>query len=250
MTTSAEATGNRSPRIVIADDQEVVRIGWSTILQSAGFTIVATVGDGNALIAAIADHKPDVAVVDVRMPVLDGLSAVEQLSLTRHVEPNHSDHQGSTCRVIMVTTFDHDEYVDRALRAGAVGFLLKTATAAELIGAVDNALHGERTLAASAATRLIDKYLNGSVTYQEDILDPLTARERDVLELVGYGLSNHDICAQLRVAPNTVKTHISRLLSKLGARDRSQLVIAAHRSGVLRSNHRHPEGWQPTPPLR
>jgi DNA-binding NarL/FixJ family response regulator len=225
---------SRSVRIVIADDQEVVRVGWSTILWSSGFDIVSAVSDGNALISAVMEHQPDIAVVDVRMPGLDGLSAIEQLAATGHV--------GKTaCRVIIVTTFDHDGYVERALRAGAVGFLLKTSTAAELLAAIDNAMRGESTLAVSATTRLIDRYLNESVTYEEDILDPLTAREREVLALVGYGLSNQEIGARLNVGLNTVKTHISRLLSKLAARDRAQLVVAAHRSGILRLN-RHPGG--------
>lgn len=234
-----------SARIVIADDQEVMRAGWSTILQSFGFSIVATVADGHALIAAVTEHQPDIAVVDVRMPGLDGLSAIEHLSSTGHVA-----RSSAACRVIIVTTFDHDAYVERALRAGAVGFLLKTATAADLVAAVKNAMRGESTLAGTTTTRVIDKYLNGNVTYEDAILDPLTARERDVLELVGYGLSNQEICNRLTVAPNTVKTHISRLLSKLGARDRAQLVVAAHRSGLLRHHHRHPEGWQSNHPVR
>jgi DNA-binding NarL/FixJ family response regulator len=221
-------------RIVIADDQEVVRVGWTTILQSFGFRVVSTVGDGNDLIAAVKEHRPDVAIVDVRMPNLDGLSAIEHLFTTGHVGRD-------SCRVIIVTTFDHDEYLARALRAGAVGFLLKTATAIQLRTAVENALEGESTLSPSATTKLIDNYLAGSTEYDESILYPLTDRERHVLKLVGFGLSNQEICERLHVAPNTLKTHVSRLLSKLGARDRAQLVVAAHKSGLSRVNEHHPE---------
>jgi DNA-binding NarL/FixJ family response regulator len=242
MSTSVDAVASQA-RIVIADDQEVVRIGWSTILSSSGHNIVSTVSDGNALIRAVTEQTPDIAVVDVRMPGMDGLSAIEHLAAIGHVGK-------MACRVIIVTTFDDDDAVERALRAGAVGFLLKTARATELIDAVDNAMRGESTLAVSTTTRLIDKYLNESVRYDEHILAPLTIRERKVLELVGHGLSNQEICLHLHIAANTVKTHISSLLSKLAARDRAQLVVAAHRSGLLRSDHRHPEGWQSTPPAR
>jgi DNA-binding NarL/FixJ family response regulator len=232
-----EASALPRVRVVIADDQEVVRVGWATILQASGVgDVVATASDGTALVRAVVEHQPDLALVDVRMPGLDGLSALEQLSSAGLVG-RHS------CRVLVVTTFDHDAYVDRALVAGASGFLLKTVTSEELLDAIRSAMRGESTLAPSTTTRLIERYLTGSVTHDESILAPLTARERVVLELVGHGLSNQEICARLYVAPNTVKTHISRLLAKLGARDRAQLVVAAHRGGVVRPHHRrHPPG--------
>ncbi len=215
-------------RVVIADDQEVVRVGWSTILHASGVVdVVAVACDGNELVRAVVEHQPDVALVDIRMPGLDGLAALEQLSSAGLVGRD-------SCRVLVVTTFDHDAYVDRALLAGASGFLLKTATAEEMLSAVDAAMRGESTLAPSTTTRLIDRYLAGSAAHDESVLDLLTARERGVLELVGHGLSNQEICSRLHVAPNTVKTHISRLLAKLGARDRAQLVVAAHRSGLVR----------------
>jgi DNA-binding NarL/FixJ family response regulator len=232
-----DAAPPRRVRLVIADDQEVVRVGWSTILQASGAVdVVAAARDGNALVRAVVEHQPDLALVDVRMPGLDGLSALELLSSAGLVG------RGS-CRVLVVTTFDHDAYVDRALLAGASGFLLKTVTTEELLDAVAIAMRGESTLAPSTTTRLIDRYLTGSTTHDESVLAPLTARERVVLELVGHGLSNQEICARLYVAPNTVKTHISRLLAKLGARDRAQLVVAAHRGGLVRPGHRrHPGG--------
>lgn len=233
----ADAASSPRVRVVIADDQEVVRVGWSTILQASGVVdVVAAADDGNALVRAVVEHQPDLALVDVRMPGLDGLSALEQLWAAGLVGRH-------TCRVLVVTTFDHDAYVDRALLAGASGFLLKTVTTEELLDAVQIAMRGESTLAPSTTTRLIDRYLTGSATHDESVLAPLTARERVVLELVGHGLSNQEICARLYVAPNTVKTHISRLLAKLGARDRAQLVVAAHRGGLVRSDHRrHPGG--------
>jgi DNA-binding NarL/FixJ family response regulator len=214
-------------RVAIADDQWLVRDGFRVQLGLAGdmeFAGEASTGE-QAVALAVREH-PDVMLMDVRMPVLDGIEATRCIT---------ADPQTSDVRVLVLTTFDVDEYVFAALRAGASGFLLKDATPEELLTAIRVVAAGEALLGPAATRHLVDAFVSRPSLGRPDarLVDALTDREREVLRLVAQGLSNAEIAGRLVVSPATAKTHVSRILTKLGLRDRAQLVIAAYESGLI-----------------
>ncbi|MCX4696756.1 response regulator transcription factor [Streptomyces sp. NPDC048255] len=212
-------------RVVVADDQELVRSGFAMILDvQEDIEVVAEVGDGAAAVEAVARLAPDVALLDIRMPVLDGIEACRTISAR------------SACRTVMLTTFDSDEYVYEALHAGASGFLLKDVRRDDLVHAVRVVAAGESLLAPSVARRLIEEYTAATVArpaLAADRLEVLTARERETLLHLGRGLSNAEIAAALVVSEHTVKSHVGNVLAKLGLRDRIQAVICAYETGLI-----------------
>jgi DNA-binding NarL/FixJ family response regulator len=215
-------------RVVVVDDQELVRTGFSLILGSdPRIEVVAQAADGAEAVATTREHLPDVVLMDIRMPGMDGIEA------TRHITSSPSTGH---VRVLVVTTFDGDEYVVDALRAGASGFLLKDTAPADLIAAVTVVAGGDALLSPAVTLRLIDRFVRvdpGAVPAAGTLdLPDLTQREREVLVSVAEGLSNAEIAERLVVSYSTVKTHVSHLLTKLDARDRAQLVMLAHRSGL------------------
>lgn len=211
--------------IIIADDQALVRGGLRMILEvEEDLAVVAEVEDGREAVARTRELRPDVVLMDVRMPVVDGLAATRQIVT-----------EGLAARVLVLTTFDNDEVVYEALRAGASGFLLKTAPPATLATAVRTIASGEALLAPSVTRRLIETFV-GRQRPAAPVpgLDALTQREREVLEAISRGLSNHEIAERLVVSEATVKTHINRVFAKLQLRDRTQAVIFAYESGLVR----------------
>ncbi|MCX5584113.1 response regulator [Streptomyces erythrochromogenes] len=212
-------------RVVVADDQELVRSGFAMILDAQeDVEVVAEVGDGAAAVAAVELLAPDVALLDVRMPVLDGIGACRSISAR------------SACRTVMLTTFDSDEYVYEALHAGASGFLLKDVRRDDLVHAVRVVAAGESLLAPSVARRLIEEYTAATVrapALPAERLEVLTARERETLLHLGRGMSNAEIAAALVVSEHTVKSHVGNVLAKLGLRDRIQAVICAYETGLI-----------------
>jgi DNA-binding NarL/FixJ family response regulator len=212
-------------RVLIADDQAMVRQGFGALLAAQpDLLVVGDAPDGAAAVAAARRLDPDVVLMDVRMPVMDGLEATRRL-LT----------PGSTVRVLILTTFDLDDYVYEALRAGASGFLLKDAPAADLVQAVRVVAAGEALLAPSVTRRLIAEFAARprSQRPRPTALTALTPRETEVLRLIARGRSNQEIAAELVVAEQTVKTHVGRILAKLGLRDRAQAVVFAYESGLV-----------------
>ncbi len=214
-------------RVLLADDQALVRAGFGALLRAEpGIEVVAEAADGEEAVTLAVRERPDVVLMDVRMPRLDGLGATARIT---------ADPLLTETRVVVLTTFELDEYVFGALRAGASGFLLKDVEPADLVTAVRVVAAGEALLAPRVTRRLIEAF---AVRGRSGVLDPgaleeLTSRELEVLELVGGGLSNHEIAERLVVSPLTAKTHVSRLFMKLGARDRAQLVVAAYESGLV-----------------
>ncbi len=216
-------------RCLIADDQAMVREGFGALLAAQpDMVVVGLAADGAQAVQQTVELAPDVVLMDVRMPVMDGLDATRQIVQTAPA--------GQPPRVLMLTTFDLDEYVYEALRSGASGFLLKDAPAHELIHAVHVVAHGDSLVAPSVLRRLIADFANRDATARPKPvgLDELTARELEVLKLIARGLSNTEISQALVVAPQTTKTHIGRILRKLALRDRAQAVIAAYESGLVR----------------
>jgi DNA-binding NarL/FixJ family response regulator len=220
--------GERVIRVLIADDQALVRAGFHSLLDRADdIEVVGEAVDGVDALAQAGRLRPDVVLMDVRMPLLDGIAATERIV---------ADPSLAATRVIVVTTFELDEYIHRALRAGASGFLLKDLDPDELRRAVRVVAAGEALLAPSVTRRLI-----GSFTRRSTALPPelsaagasLTDREREVVALVGRGLSNEEIAAELVISPATAKTHVSHAMTKLGARDRAQLVVFAYETGLV-----------------
>ncbi|GAA3390273.1 response regulator transcription factor [Streptomyces roseoviridis] len=206
----------------MADDQELVRSGFALILDvQEDIEVVAEAGDGAAAVDAVRRHSPDVALLDIRMPVMDGIAACRAISA------------GSACRTVMLTTFDTDEYVYEALHAGASGFLLKDVRRDDLVHAVRVVAAGEALLAPSVARRLVEQYTAGGPRRTDPRLDALTARERETLLLLARGLTNAEIAAELVVSDHTVKTHVGNVLAKLGLRDRIQAVICAYETGLV-----------------
>ncbi|MFE5337309.1 response regulator [Isoptericola sp. NPDC056573] len=210
-------------RVVVADDQPVVLHGFTAILGSApDLEVVGTAGDGRDLLDLVARTEPDVAVVDVRMPVLDGIAATARIA---------ADHPAT--RVLILTTFDLDEYVYDALRSGASGFLLKDVTGERLIEGVRLVADGSMLLGPQVTRRLVDDFAaRAAVRRPAPELGTLTPRETDVLLAVARGLSNAEIADALFIGEQTVKSYVSEVLRKLGCRDRVQLVIAAYESGL------------------
>jgi DNA-binding NarL/FixJ family response regulator len=213
-------------RVLVVDDQQLVRSGFSVILDMAdGITVVGEAGDGAAAVARAAVLTPDVVLMDIRMPGMDGLEATRLITASSPAPP----------RVVILTTFDLDDYVYDALRAGASGFLLKDAPRGDLIAAVRVAASGEALLAPSVTRRLIEAFARRppEATPSPARLASLTARERDVLLLLARGRSNTEIAAALFVSEATVKTHVGNVLAKLGLRDRVQAVILAYETGLV-----------------
>jgi DNA-binding NarL/FixJ family response regulator len=214
-------------RVVVADDQVIARHGLATLLGTApDIEVVALVGDGREAVAAAGRLGPDVVLMDVRMPVLDGIAATAEIVA-----------HGGGARVLVLTTFDVDEYVYDALLAGASGFLLKDCDAAELVRAVRVVAAGDALLAPAVTRRLLADFLRARpprpVADAAARTAGLTRREREVLALVARGLSNAEIAGRLVVAEETVKTHVGRMLHKLGVRDRAQAVVVAYETGLV-----------------
>jgi DNA-binding NarL/FixJ family response regulator len=214
-------------RIVVADDQQVVRAGFASLLETQpDFTVVGTASDGAEAVRICRELQPDVVVMDIRMPGVDGIEATTQLTGSSAERP----------RILILTTFDLDKYVYDALRAGASGFLLKDVTAERLFDAVRLVAAGEALLAPAVTRRLISEFARLPAmadTQLTAVFDSLTPRETEVLKLVAEGLSNSEIAAGLVVSEETVKTHVSRVLNKLGLRDRTQAVVIAYESGLV-----------------
>ncbi|MEU6390450.1 response regulator transcription factor [Streptomyces sp. NPDC046939] len=212
-----------SIRVVVADDQELVRSGFTMILEAQpDIEVVAEAGDGDEAVTAVLRHAPDVLLLDIRMPRADGLEAARRVCAQ------------STCRVVMLTTFDLDEYVYEALYAGASGFLLKDVRRDDLVHAVRVVAAGDSLLAPSVTRRLVaDLVRRGHRSATPPSLTQLTARETETLRHLARGLTNAEIARTLHVSEHTVKTHVSNVLSKLGLRDRVQAVIRAYESGLV-----------------
>jgi DNA-binding NarL/FixJ family response regulator len=214
-------------RVLIADDQRLLRAGFRVILESEpGIDVVGEAEDGVEAVGLARELRPDVILMDIRMPRLDGLAATEHLMTLD--DPPH---------IVVLTTFDQNEYVVRALRAGAYGFLLKDAPAARLVSAVRAAANGDALIEPSVTRRLVEQFAAISVPAEPPGIPPalavLTDREREVLRLIARGLSNVEIANEIVVAETTVKTHVARILAKLGIRDRVQAVVLAYETGFV-----------------
>ena len=216
----------RQIRVAVADDQALVRGGFTVLLRSADdIEVVGEAANGREAVDLVALERPDVVLMDIRMPEMDGLEATRQITASN-----------AATRVLILTTFDLDEYVFGALRAGASGFLLKDTNPEDLLAAVRVVAEGEALLAPKITRRLIEQYVEQPAAAPSEPppgLDTLTDREREVLAAVGRGLSNAGIGEELFMSHATAKTHVSRLLAKLDARDRAQLVVLAYESGVI-----------------
>jgi DNA-binding NarL/FixJ family response regulator len=214
-------------RALVADDQQAVRAGFAALLETQpDITVVATAADGEEAVLRSEEHRPDVVLMDIRMPVLDGIAATRRICAA-------PDDAGP--RVLVLTTFDLDDYVYDALQAGASGFLLKDAPPETLFEAVRVVAAGDALLAPAVTRRLIAEFarLRPPQRIRPEDLDALTRREVEILGLVAGGLSNHEIADRLVLSNETVKTHVSHVLRKLGLRDRAQAVVAAYESGLV-----------------
>jgi DNA-binding NarL/FixJ family response regulator len=232
-------TGAEPIRVVVADDQALVRVGFCGIISATpGFVVVGEAGNGAEAVAAARRARPDVILMDVRMPVMNGIEATRQIT------------QSTDVRALILTTFDLDEYVFAALRAGASGFLLKDTLPADLLTAIRVVAAGDALLAPSVTRRLIGEFartapapappgdpaartISGGRCTADQLARVLTEREMEVLGMVARGLSNGEIAEELTISPATAKTHVAHLLTKLDARDRIQLVIIAYHSGLV-----------------
>ena len=227
------------PTVVIADDQALVRGGFRLILKAAGIEVAAEAADGEQAVAAVLAHRPDVVLMDVRMPVMDGIEATRRILASGGGRPT---------RIIILTTFDLDEYVYAALTAGASGFLLKDVTPEHLVAAVQLVRTGDALLAPSITRRLVERFAASSAVPAAPVpgtgrpgtaggsgcdLSALTPREFEVLGLVARGMSNAEIAAELILSEATVKTHVARILTKLALRDRVQAVVLAYETGLI-----------------
>ncbi|WP_079063030.1 response regulator [Peterkaempfera griseoplana] len=218
--------GEPGPRVLIADDQALIRTGFNMILTARGIDVVGEAADGGEAVAAANALRPDVVLMDIRMPTMDGLEAARRVLA-----------QVPDCRVIMLTTFDLDRYVYAALSSGASGFLLKDVTPDHLAAAVRLVNTGSALLAPSVTRRLVERFTTGgpgprSGAVHRD-LTPLTPRETEVLTLMGRGLSNTELAQELVLSEATVKTHVARIFAKLALRDRAQAVVLAYETGLV-----------------
>jgi DNA-binding NarL/FixJ family response regulator len=213
--------------VALADDQALVRMGLRVLIESEGdLVLVGEADNGRDAVNLIRRALPDVVLMDIRMPDLDGISALRQVT---------ADPALSGVRVIMLTTFELDEYVFDALQAGAAGFLIKDSEPADMLRAIRLVAAGESLLSPSVTRRVIETFTSRSALRRpHPRLAELTEREREVLGLIGEGLSNEEIAGRLVVSPATARTHVSRAMVKLGARDRAQLVVIAYQSGLVR----------------
>lgn len=213
------------PRVVIADDQALVRTGFGMILTATGIEVVAEVADGAEAIAAVRRTRPDLVLMDIRMPEIDGLEATRRILSGAAAPP----------RIIMLTTFDLDRYVYAALRAGASGFLLKDVSPEHLVAAVRLVRSGDALLAPAITRRLVERFASRdeqAATLHRD-LSSLSPRELEVLRLLARGLSNAELAGRLQLSEATVKTHVARILAKLDLRDRAQAIIIAYETGLV-----------------
>ena len=219
-----------SERIVLADDQELIRNGFKMLLHQAGHDVVGEASDGSQAVEMARALHPDIVLMDVRMPVMDGIQATRLLAGPQVSDP---------VRVLVLTTFDLDEHVYDSLRAGASGYLLKDSPTDQLLHAIDVVVNGQALLAPTVTRRLVERYATQPAAPDVDraTLERLTAREREVLRLIAHGMSNAEIATHLTVAESTVKTHVANLLMKLHLRDRVQAVVAAYEAGLV---HAHP----------
>jgi DNA-binding NarL/FixJ family response regulator len=226
--TALDGTATPSPRVLIADDQTLVRTGFRMILRDAGIPVVAEAADGNQAVAAVHKHRPDVVLMDIRMPEVNGLEATRRI---------FADEPGIGCRIIILTTFDLDEYVYEALAAGASGFLLKHVSPEYLIAAIRMVRDGDALLAPSVTRRLVERFaprVPATRPVRGDLAS-LSPRELEVLRLLARGLSNAELAGELVLSEATVKTHVARILAKLQLRDRVQAVVLAYQTGLATS---------------
>jgi DNA-binding NarL/FixJ family response regulator len=212
--------------VVIADDQALVRTGFRLILAEAGITVVGEAADGSEAVSTVLRHKPDVVLMDIRMPGMDGLEATRRIVAAR---------PDGACRIIILTTFDLDQYVYTALTAGASGFLLKHVTPEYLVTAVRLVRCGDALLAPSITRRLVERFapVDPALPPVHADLAALTPRELEVLRLLAHGLSNGELAKRLTLSEATVKTHVGRILTKLQLRDRVQAVVLAYQTGLV-----------------
>jgi DNA-binding NarL/FixJ family response regulator len=224
MTTPGPDPYPGAPRVVVADDQTLVRRGFRLILNSAGIPVVAEAANGKEAIAAVRKHRPDVVLMDIRMPEMDGLEATRQILAG----------PGEDLRIIILTTFDLDKYVYAALTAGASGFLLKDVTPEHLVAAVQLVRTGDALLAPSITRRLVERFAPPVAPADSPGYDlsALTPRELEVLRLIARGMSNAEIAVAFTLSEATVKTHVARILAKLNLRDRVQVVVLAYETGL------------------
>ncbi len=224
-------TDRHAVTVIVADDQALMRSGLRMLLErSQGVAVVAEADDGNAAVRLAREHRPDVVLMDVRMPATDGIEA------TRRIVQD----AGSTTKVLMLTTYDLDEYLYHAIRAGASGFLLKTTPPRQLVAAIEAVAGGDTLLSPEITRRLLEEYVRRPAPGAglPPALEGLTEREVEVLRLVAHGHSNAEIAALLYVSEPTVKTHINRLFRKLDLRDRSHAVVLAYECGLVRPGER------------
>jgi len=224
-----------SIRVAIVDDQQLVRAGFALVINSQpDMDVVLEAGDGAQAVRLLGSHEVDVVLMDVRMPNMDGLAATEALTTPTNPDGSLRRH---TPKIVILTTFDLDEYVLQAIKVGASGFLLKDAPPEEMLTAIRTVHQGEAVIAPSSTKRLIAHLaglLPDTAKTPPAVLEALTDREREVLVLMARGRSNQEIAAELYVAEATVKTHVGRVLAKLGARDRVQAVVVAYETGLVR----------------
>jgi len=216
-----------SVRVLIVDDQALVRAGFNVLVDNApDLEVVGEAADGDEAIRMSAETDPDVILMDIRMPRVDGLAATREIL---------KDSSRSCPRILVLTTFDIDDYVYEALRAGASGFLLKDTEPTALLDAIRVIAKGDALLSPSITRRLIEEFVKrpDSAQFSSAELESLTEREREVLVLVGHGLSNDEIAEKLVISPMTAKTHVGRIFMKLGARDRAQLVVMTYEAGLV-----------------
>jgi DNA-binding NarL/FixJ family response regulator len=213
-------------RVLLADDQALIRSGIRALLDAEDdIEVVAEAADGKQAVALARQHRPDIALVDIQMPVVDGIEATRQIV---------TDERLAEVRVVILTNFGLDEYIFRALRAGASGFLLKDTQPAELLQALRIVMRGDSLLSPAVTRRLVSEFVARPPDAVAAVgMETLTNREREVVAMVAHGLSNDEIAAAMVLSPTTAKTHVSRAMVKLGARDRAQLVVFAYQAGLV-----------------